>query len=46
MKKKCGDPGLAVRNTRLWFTQRSHDQSVVAHNPNWIPKFTSITIPN
>ena len=30
----CGDPGLAVRNTRLWFTQRSQDQSVVAHNPN------------
>ena len=27
-------------------SQRSRDQSVVAHNPNWIPKFTSITVPN
>ena len=24
----CGDPGLAVRNTRLWFTQRSPKQII------------------
>ena len=29
---RCGDPGLAVRNTLVPIHQRSHDQCVAVHN--------------